>query len=115
MNTLALFKLLSDETRLLMILMIAQEGELCVCELVAALELSQPKISRHLAMLRKQGLLSDRRSGKWVYYSTANDLPSTFKDIITMSADQEQSQLQVLRERLSAMGEARPERQALCC
>ena len=53
----SLFKCLADETRTRISLLIAREGELCVCELTAALEQSQPKISRHLAQLRASGLL----------------------------------------------------------
>ncbi len=49
------FKALADETRLRSLLLILQQGELCVCELTEALALSQPKISRHLAQLRTQG------------------------------------------------------------
>ncbi|HBX38348.1 MAG TPA: transcriptional regulator [Pseudohongiella sp.] len=67
-SALDFFKAVADETRLLSLLMIEQAGELCVCELMAALELPQPKISRHLAQLRKTGLVSDRRDGQWVYY-----------------------------------------------
>ncbi|ABC27415.1 predicted transcriptional regulator [Hahella chejuensis KCTC 2396] len=68
MDPLQLFKCLSDETRLRSLLLIQQEGELCVCELTAALDEIQPKISRHLAQLRKCGLLLDSRQGQWVFY-----------------------------------------------
>lgn len=70
-----LFKCLSDETRLMATLLIFKEGELCVCELMEAMNDSQPKISRHLAQLRACGLLTDRRQGQWVYYSMNKDLP----------------------------------------
>jgi ArsR family transcriptional regulator len=70
-----LFKCLSDKTRLLATLLIFKEGELCVCELMEAMDDSQPKISRHLAQLRSCGLLTDRRQGQWVYYSMNQDLP----------------------------------------
>ncbi|MHC8391862.1 metalloregulator ArsR/SmtB family transcription factor [Pseudomonas sp. MDT2-39-1] len=63
-----IFKALADDTRSRIALLIAREGELCVCELTAGLELSQPKISRHLAQLRSNGLLADRRQGQWVFY-----------------------------------------------
>ena len=65
---LAVFKAFSDETRL-RILCLLTEGELCVCELVAVLEMQQGKISRHLAVLKRAGLVADRRSGTWIYYS----------------------------------------------
>jgi len=62
----AIFKCLADATRMRSALLIVQEGELCVCELMCALNDSQPKISRHLAQLRSSGLLLDRRQGQWV-------------------------------------------------
>jgi ArsR family transcriptional regulator len=64
----ALFHMLADTTRLRMLMLLAAEGELCVCELTHALDLSQPKISRHLAHLRESGLLVTRRAGQWMYY-----------------------------------------------
>jgi ArsR family transcriptional regulator len=80
MNSLLLpenyFKSLSDETRLRCLMLLYKEGELCVCELTAALELSQPKISRHLAQLRQTGLLVDSRSSQWVYYKINPALPA---------------------------------------
>lgn len=68
------FKALSDETRLNIILLVAAHQELCVCDLQDKLNLSQPKISRHLALLRTSRLLADRRQGQWVYYSLHPDL-----------------------------------------
>jgi ArsR family transcriptional regulator len=62
-----IFKSLADETRL-RILALLIEGELCVCEIMAALALPQSTISRHLAYLRKSGWVSDRRQGVWMYY-----------------------------------------------
>jgi ArsR family transcriptional regulator len=62
-----IFKALADETRL-RILSLLLDGELCVCELIAALELPQSTISRHLAYLRKSGLVKDRRQGVRMYY-----------------------------------------------
>ena len=61
-------KALADQTRLRMVLLVAHQGELCVCELTQSLELAQPKISRHLAILRESGVLLDRKAGLWVYY-----------------------------------------------
>lgn len=77
-----LFHLLADETRLRSILLLHAEGRLCVCELVHALGLSQPKISRHLAQLRDGGLVIDERRGQWVHYRLADDLPDWVHDVI---------------------------------
>ena len=63
-----LFKALSDQTRLRCLSLLITHGELCACELTHALELAQPKISHHLANLRKAGLVSDHKSGLWTYY-----------------------------------------------
>ena len=65
---LAVFKAFSDETRL-RILFLLSKRELCVCEIVAVLGVPQGRISRHLAMLKQAGLLSDRRDSTWIYYS----------------------------------------------
>jgi ArsR family transcriptional regulator, arsenate/arsenite/antimonite-responsive transcriptional repressor len=69
------FQLLSDDTRLRSLVLLQQESELCVCELVHALDVSQPKISRHLAALRDHGVVQDRRAGQWIYYRLHPGLP----------------------------------------
>ncbi len=69
------FKCLSDETRLRCVTLMQKEGKLCVCELTTALDLSQPKISRHLASLRQCGLLQDSREGQWVFYQINPNMP----------------------------------------
>jgi len=62
-----LFKALADRTRL-RLLNLMGDDEICVCFLVEALKISQPKISRHLAYLKKAGVVSARREGKWIHY-----------------------------------------------
>jgi ArsR family transcriptional regulator, arsenate/arsenite/antimonite-responsive transcriptional repressor len=62
------FQALSDQTRL-RILTLLNEGELCVCDLVEILTVPQPTASRHLAYLRKAGLVKGRKDGLWMYYS----------------------------------------------
>ena len=69
------FKCLSDDTRLRCVTLLQKEGKLCVCELTTALDLTQPKISRHLASLRQCGLLQDSREGQWVFYQINAKLP----------------------------------------
>lgn len=66
-NIELLFKALADRTRLRLINLIGDE-ELCVCFFVEVLETNQPKISRHLAYLRRAGVASARRDGKWIHY-----------------------------------------------
>jgi ArsR family transcriptional regulator, arsenate/arsenite/antimonite-responsive transcriptional repressor len=64
------FKALGDPVRLRLLSMIASQegGEVCVCELTPAFELSQPTISHHLKLLRQAGLIDCERRGTWVYY-----------------------------------------------
>lgn len=65
-----LFRALSDETRLRIVALLSH-GELCVCHLEAALELAQPKVSRHLGVLKHAGVVLARREGSWVHYRLA--------------------------------------------
>lgn len=108
-----LFKSLADDTRTRVTLLIAREGELCVCELTAALEQSQPKISRHLALLRSSGLLADRRQGQWVYYRLHPELPTWVIEVLKGVVDSNQHWLNTETKRLCEMND-RPVNQAVC-
>lgn len=68
-----MFRAFSDRTRLRILSMLrrAGQGELCVCEIVGVLGVPQPKASRHLAYLRRAGLVEARREGLWMYYRLA--------------------------------------------
>jgi ArsR family transcriptional regulator, arsenate/arsenite/antimonite-responsive transcriptional repressor len=63
------FKALADESRLKMLWLLFNRRELCVCDVMAVLEITQSKASRHLAALRHIGIANDRREGLWSYYS----------------------------------------------
>jgi ArsR family transcriptional regulator len=65
-----LFKTLSDPTRLRLLNLLAQ-GEVCVCDLHGTLGIDQPKVSRHLAQMKRAGLVEARRNGKWMHYRLA--------------------------------------------
>lgn len=65
-----IFRAFADRTRL-RVLHLLQPGELCVCDLVEALDVPQPKVSRHLAYLRRAGLVRARKQGLWSYYRLA--------------------------------------------
>jgi len=65
------FKALSDPTRLKIIKLLSFR-DMCVCEIMAALDMTQPTASHHLNILESVGLLNDRREGKWIFYSLAN-------------------------------------------
>jgi ArsR family transcriptional regulator len=68
-DTAGLFKALGDETRLQMLWLLMNRRELCVCDLMEALGVTQSKASRHLRYLYHAGLVNDRREGLWVHYS----------------------------------------------
>ncbi len=66
------FKALGEEMRLKIVGMLLP-GELCVCELMDELGLSQPAVSHHMKVLKQAGLVRDRREGKWIHYSLDQD------------------------------------------
>ncbi|MDK2776555.1 MAG: metalloregulator ArsR/SmtB family transcription factor [Pseudomonadota bacterium] len=99
---LEFYKALADETRLLSLLLITHKGELCVCDLMAALDESQPKISRHLAQLRKSGILLDRRQGQWVYYRLHPELPEWSNSVLRLTLEHNPDYLAMALKRLSA-------------
>lgn len=90
---ISFYKCLADDTRLKSLLLIEVKNELCVCELMAALKLSQPKISRHLAQLRKCQLLIDERRGRWVYYQINPKLPGWAHQVLQLTAASEPNYL----------------------
>jgi ArsR family transcriptional regulator len=86
MTPITFYKCLSEDTRLKCLLLITLKDELCVCDLISALKLSQPKVSRHLAELRKCGILSDQRRGKWVFYQLNQALPKWALEVLELTA-----------------------------
>lgn len=81
------FSALSNEIRLRCLVLLQNHGELCVCELTHSLNLSQPMISRHLALLRDSELVSDRRAGQWIYYQINPELPGWMHDVLKTTAE----------------------------
>ncbi len=75
-QTETILRALADGTRLRVTNLLLVEKELCVCELTEALQMAQPKVSRHLAILREAGLVLDRREGLWIHYRIHPDLPA---------------------------------------
>ena len=80
------FNALSDETRLRMLKLLS-ERELCVCEIMQAMGISQTRASRNLGILRDAGLLVDRREGQWVHYSLSEHALSSFSKLIELVED----------------------------
>lgn len=77
-----LFRALADATRLRCVALLVDHGELCVCELTYALGMVQPKVSRHLALLREAGMVRDRREGLWVHYRIPEELPDWARRVL---------------------------------
>ncbi|TMP40498.1 transcriptional regulator [Pseudoalteromonas citrea] len=114
MDPVTFFKCLADETRLKALLLIQQEGELCVCELMVALNESQPKVSRHLAQLRKEKLLLDRKHKQWVYYRVNDALPQWALVTLAQTHKDNEAYYLAALTKLNTMG-SRPERILSCC
>jgi ArsR family transcriptional regulator len=111
MTPVELFKHFAEETRLKSLLLLSANkesanGELCVCELMCALELSQPKISRHLAQLRNAGLVQDRRAGKWVYYRIHPELASWIVELLQLTLQQNRAFVADAQQRLAPATES---------
>lgn len=94
-NLTKIFHALSDKKRL-KILKLLEKGELCVCEIVAALDMIQPKVSFHLGVLKEAGLVKIKRKGKWILYSI--DDSDLFKRFIIFSVLEKISEDDIKRE-----------------
>ena len=97
-----LFRALADRTRLRLINLMADQ-ELCVCYFIEVIGAPQPKISRHLAYLRRAGIVSSRREGKWMHYRLTVPGESHAASILksTLEALCEDKEMQRDRERLN--------------
>lgn len=100
MQLVTLLAALSDRTRL-RVLSLLGRGELCVCYFVEILEETQPKISRHLAYLRRLGLVNARRDGKWIHYSLARPAESSLAKVLDATLEAAESDPDVTRDRKS--------------
>lgn len=102
-----LFSMLADPTRLRILVLLQSEEELCVCEFTHALKESQPKISRHLGVLREVGLVTARREGVWMHYRIRPRLPSWAKAVFdeVLSRLPAQAPFRGDAERLRRMGD----------
>ena len=109
-NIAHIFKALSDETRL-RILALLHSGELCVCDLMAALDLPQSTVSRHLAYLRNAGLVDDERRGVWMFYRL-KQTNALGDDLLRLLIDKlnESNQVHADRKALNALPDAQGRR-----
>ena len=109
----ALFKALSDETRL-RIIKLLEQGELCVCDIVAALDMAQPKVSFHLNALKEADFIRDRKQGRWIHYRI-NDA-DLFKRILILSVMEKIPPDSIIedKKRLAACKQARTAKNGIC-
>jgi len=94
MQNLVLFHAALADANRLRLLSLMQGGEICVCQLQGVLQTNQPKISRHLAYLRKAGLVTARRDGKWTHYRLKK-LEARLEKILAQTLDYLPSQPQI--------------------
>lgn len=108
------FSALGNDIRLRCLVLMQLQGELCVCELTHALDLSQPMISRHLALLREIGLVEARRAGQWMYYTIHPELDAWAKKVIRETAKANEKELPFADD-LLALKEMPNRPGASCC
>lgn len=82
-----LFRVLADETRLRLLMLLMREGELSVGEVAHALNTVQPKVSRHLAVLRDTGIIEDRRQAQWIFYQLSAKVPGWARTVLAAVGD----------------------------
>jgi len=121
-------KAASDPTRV-RILKILESGEICVCQIIAVVQLSQPTISNHLSLLKSAGLIKDRKDKKWVFYSldgqdadeyagrVLRNLRGWLNDDPLIERDRERTALarNLGPVTICARGMTLPRRETICC
>ncbi|XQW84124.1 metalloregulator ArsR/SmtB family transcription factor [Thalassotalea piscium] len=113
-SPISFYKTLTDDIRLKTLMLTHYHGELCVCELMAALEVdSQPKISRNLAVLRKNKIIVDRKNGQWVFYRINPELPLWAKSVIAQTTE---NNIALIRDELDRLDDMqnRPNKSSFC-
>lgn len=78
------FKVLSDPARLRLLSLIADQEEICACDLVEPLGVSQPTVSHHLKVLHEAGLVDRQKRGRWVFYRPVPDSLAVLSDVLAM-------------------------------
>ena len=109
MTSQLIFDAFADPTRRRILALLANQGELCVCELTAALDMVQPKISRHLATLKDAELVIPRRAGTWMHYRLGNNVPDWVTGLLLSLGQGAVDELAEDLKRLKCMS-SRPDR-----
>ena len=108
------YKSLTDDIRLKTLMLAHYHGELCVCELMEAMdEDSQPKVSRNLAVLKKAKVITDRKHGKWVFYKINPEIPLWAKSVIAQTTENNIALINEELQRLAQM-QNRPNKANFC-
>jgi len=97
-GTGVLFELLSDSTRRRILALLLDHREICVCRLVGALDVPQPKVSRHLAAMREAGLLVSRRHGTWIFYRFDPQVPGWAMRVVAMMVEGARTEPQLAQD-----------------
>lgn len=112
-DTAQLFKALGDETRLRIMGLLLQ-GELCVCDLVAVLDLPQSTVSRHLSYLKNSGWVADHREGIWMHYSLSGS-GSDFQKKVLGFLGHDLGRINQVRQDQKALKKYQSKKQAVTC
>jgi ArsR family transcriptional regulator len=114
LDPISFYKSLTDSIRLKTLMMTHYHGELCVCELMEAMEEdSQPKVSRNLAVLKKSKIITDRKHGQWVFYRINPNLPLWAKTVIAQTTENNIPLITKELKRLDKM-KNRPDKATFC-
>ncbi|MCJ7752228.1 MAG: metalloregulator ArsR/SmtB family transcription factor [Armatimonadetes bacterium] len=103
-----LLKALADPTRVRIVHLLRGRDELCVCELVDALDIPQYSVSRHLGVLKAAGLLTDWRQGKWMHYRLDPDLSKQDRAVVVAVCARVEQETTARRDRRRLEQSLRP-------
>ena len=106
---------LADPTRLRILNLLTQAVEICVCELVDALDIPQYRVSRHLSVLASTGWVEDRRMGKWIYYRISRDLRPYQTALLNALRELRQEREDFSQDEARAARRLESRRGGLCC
>ena len=102
------FAALADSTRRRILALLQEHGERCVCVLYETLDLPQPKVSRHLGVLRAAGIVATRREGLWIHYRIHPGLPDWARAVLVAMAESMES----AGDQAPACGDCKPAKAA---
>ena len=109
------FQSLAEPTRLRLLNLLMQTGEVCVCELSDALQIPQYNVSRHLQILVQAGFLEDRKLGKWVYYGLSGNLKPCHRLLLRAVEQLREEREDFIQDEKRASRRLKLRRGGLCC